>query len=119
MEVAHLETQIEFRYRLLVEESLEDYSNIPAYCAGEACRLLPDHNADFGRLGNDEVRRHMKAMLDSGGFHLHYQPQYSVAGDLRGVEALLRLPHPVRGFIGPDVFIPLAEENGLIEPLGL
>jgi diguanylate cyclase (GGDEF)-like protein len=52
-------------------------------------------------------------------FEVAYQPQYTIAtGRLCGFEALLRWRHPVRGAIGPVLFIPVAEETGLIVPLG-
>ncbi len=53
-----------------------------------------------------------------GQFVLHYQPQVNAAGQLSGVEALVRWQHPRRGLVPPGEFIELAERNGLILQLG-
>ncbi|WP_157190135.1 putative bifunctional diguanylate cyclase/phosphodiesterase [Novosphingobium sp. Rr 2-17] len=49
---------------------------------------------------------------------LCYQPQATVSGEITGFEALVRWQHPERGTIGPDVFIPLAEQSGVILEMG-
>jgi diguanylate cyclase (GGDEF)-like protein/PAS domain S-box-containing protein len=57
--------------------------------------------------------------LQHSQFVLHYQPQVDHVGRVTGAEALVRWNHPLRGMVSPAEFIPLAEETGLILPLGL
>jgi diguanylate cyclase (GGDEF)-like protein len=67
-----------------------------------------------------ELERDLALAAHTGdGLEVHFQPLYSGGdGALTGAEALLRWKHPARGPIGPDVFIPIAEETGLIVELG-
>lgn len=60
----------------------------------------------------------LRKALVRGEFFLTYQPQVTAEGHVLGAEALLRWRHPKLGLVPPDEFIPLAEQNGLILPLG-
>jgi predicted signal transduction protein with EAL and GGDEF domain len=61
----------------------------------------------------------LRRALDDGSLELHYQPQIELkTGRIIGAEALLRWQHPERGYISPTSFIPIAEDSGLILPMG-
>lgn len=60
----------------------------------------------------------LREALRNNEFQLYYQMQINHTGKILGAEALLRWIHPERGLISPQQFIPLAEENGLILPVG-
>ncbi len=61
----------------------------------------------------------IKSGISKGEFIIHYQPQINLATNkIGGFEALIRWIHPTKGMVRPDEFIPLAEESGLIIPLG-
>ncbi|QYF92425.1 EAL domain-containing protein [Massilia sp. PAMC28688] len=86
----------------------------------EDCRFLFYH-AEMDQRAKDHMRMEgeLRAALAGGQLELHYQPKLSLrSGRIVGAEALLRWRHPERGMVSPCVFIPLAEESGLILDIG-
>jgi diguanylate cyclase (GGDEF)-like protein len=66
-----------------------------------------------------ELEKDLREALSRNQFHLVYQPQISYRDHrVVGVEALIRWQHPEHGLVPPDLFIPLAEQNGTIIPIG-
>lgn len=70
-------------------------------------------------LSRLQMETELRQALAQNQFCLHYQPQVDLqTGAVIGVEALVRWQHPYKNLLGPNHFIPLAEDTGLIEPLG-
>ena len=79
-----------------------------------------DSEMDSRVVEHAQLAAEIRLGMDRGEFRLLYQPVVTLpAGDLVGVEALVRWQHPTRGLVAPDDFIPITERTGLIIPLGL
>ena len=86
--------------------------------AGGGQYLLVSSQISSSASELSELERFMRSALKGDGLELYYQPQYSMVGNLCGLEAILRMNHPQQGTIAADRFLPVAEERGLIVPLG-
>ncbi|WP_244593718.1 putative bifunctional diguanylate cyclase/phosphodiesterase [Methylopila sp. Yamaguchi] len=65
------------------------------------------------------IEQELRRALAEDELEVHYQPQLALGGGrVIGAEALVRWRHPLRGLIAPGEFVPVAEETGLVEPLG-
>jgi EAL domain-containing protein (putative c-di-GMP-specific phosphodiesterase class I) len=96
-----------------------DFALYEAKRAGKNGRAVFESRMQTAARDRLELEMDLKSALDEGQLFLLYQPTFDLENErMIGVEALIRWRHPVRGILQPDSFIPLAEEIGLILPIG-
>ncbi len=87
--------------------------------AGRSCYTMYDDAMSAELEARNTLEGDLRDAIAQCQFEVHYQPFYDAdTRERRGVEALVRWRHPVKGLVPPDKFIPLAESTGLIVPLG-
>jgi diguanylate cyclase (GGDEF)-like protein/PAS domain S-box-containing protein len=86
---------------------------------GRARCVLFDAEMRAGAMRRLEVERELRHALDRDELALYYQPVVNLrSGEIDGLEALVRWRHPERGLLDPAEFVSIAEDSGLIEPIG-
>jgi EAL domain-containing protein (putative c-di-GMP-specific phosphodiesterase class I) len=91
-----------------------------AKAGGRARSVVFDQGLDSVAVGRLELETELRRALDQGELEVHYQPIVDLlTRRTRDMEALVRWRHPQHGLVAPDRFIPLAEDTGLIIPMGL
>ncbi|ANP46759.1 putative bifunctional diguanylate cyclase/phosphodiesterase [Candidatus Viadribacter manganicus] len=95
-----------------------DMALFRAKAEGRGCYRVFDDAMDEELKTRRELRDDLRTDLAEGRLQMVYQPQVRLSGEVVGVEALVRWTHRTKGPISPAIFVPLAEESGLIQALG-
>jgi diguanylate cyclase (GGDEF)-like protein/PAS domain S-box-containing protein len=115
--VARASEQRTVNAELLIRDA--DAAMYRAKEGGRARCVLFDAEMRASAVRRLEVERELRHALDRDELALHYQPVINLrSGEIGGFEALVRWRHPERGLLDPSEFVSIAEDSGLIEPIG-
>lgn len=95
-----------------------DIAMYQAKSAGKNCLRFFDQHIQASLLQKARLEEDLRRATKEKQFELYYQPQIDRSGNVTGAEALIRWHHPLRGFVSPMEFIPLAEDTGMIIDIG-
>ncbi len=101
-------------------KTLMQRADVAMYLAKDSKKdfLVYNSEIDPNSIGHLTLKGELRNAIEQGKLLVYYQPKIDLkTGLINGVESLVRWVHPERGFVGPDQFIPLAEQTGLIHPL--